>query len=362
VLQKRRADVTKPRHNRDNPAVREFIIHNVREHPHGITRVTADRFGLSRMTVNRYLDKLATDGLVSAQGETKARIYKLVDIVNETFRIELSSSTEEHVVWRERVKPLFKNVPDNIVEMMEYCVTEMINNAIDHSESKDLLIHVSQDAASLIVVIADDGVGIFKKIARECHLNDEREAILELSKGKLTTDPSRHTGEGIFFTSRMVTNFDLISGGLGYIHAMKAGDDDWLIERRDDDAGTRVYLRMELDAKHTIREVYAKYETETDGYQAFSKTHVPVSLAIYPNEQLVSRSQARRVFARFNRFREVMLDFHGVASIGQAFADEIFRVFRNEHKDIEIIPVRMSKDVHSMIKRVAPDMTLIDPL
>jgi hypothetical protein len=40
------------------------------------------------MTANRYLAKLATQGLLSAHGETKAPVYKSVDIVNET--IELS--------------------------------------------------------------------------------------------------------------------------------------------------------------------------------------------------------------------------------------------------------------------------------
>jgi RNA polymerase sigma-70 factor (ECF subfamily) len=41
------------------------------------------------------------------------------------------------------------------------------------------------------------------------HLLDERHAILELSKDQLTTDPARHTGDGIFFTSRMFDSFDL---------------------------------------------------------------------------------------------------------------------------------------------------------
>ena len=51
-------------------------------------------------------------------------------------------------------------------------------------------------------MIDDDGEGIFKKIKNALNLLDEKQAVLELAKGKLTTDPSRHTGEGIFFTSR----------------------------------------------------------------------------------------------------------------------------------------------------------------
>lgn len=39
-------------------------------------------------------------------------------------------------------------------------------------------------------------------------------AILELSKGKFTSDPARHSGEGIFFTSRMCDKFEILSKGL----------------------------------------------------------------------------------------------------------------------------------------------------
>lgn len=45
-------------------------------------------------------------------------------------------------------------------------------------------------------------------------MDDERDAILELSKGKLITDAENHAGEGIFFTSRVFDEFAVISGGL----------------------------------------------------------------------------------------------------------------------------------------------------
>jgi hypothetical protein len=49
--------------------------------------------------------------------------------------------------------------------------------------------------------IIQNGVGIFKKIQNALGLEDERHAVLELSRGKLTADPARHTGEGIFFVA-----------------------------------------------------------------------------------------------------------------------------------------------------------------
>jgi hypothetical protein len=56
-------------------------------------------------------------------------------------------------------------------------------------------------------MVRNDGICIFNKTAEDFNLDDERHAILELSKGKLTSDPSRHNGEGIFFTSRMFDDF-----------------------------------------------------------------------------------------------------------------------------------------------------------
>jgi anti-sigma regulatory factor (Ser/Thr protein kinase) len=40
--------------------------------------------------------------------------------------------------------------------------------------------------------------------------------MLELSKGKLTSEPDRHNGRGLFFTSRLADVFDLHAnpGGL----------------------------------------------------------------------------------------------------------------------------------------------------
>lgn len=92
----------------------------------------------------------------------------------------------------------------------------MVNNAIDHSEGKTLHAGVFKYRNSVNIYIVDDGEGIFKKIRRLCRLADERQAILELSKGKLTTDPERHTGEGIFFTSRAFDTFEIESKGLKF--------------------------------------------------------------------------------------------------------------------------------------------------
>ena len=79
----------------------------------------------------------------------------------------------------------------------------MVNNAIDHSEGTTLAIAVKRTYALIRISLLDNGIGIFKKVQRELHLDDPLHAILELSKGKLTTDPAHHTGEGVFFITNV---------------------------------------------------------------------------------------------------------------------------------------------------------------
>jgi STAS-like domain of unknown function (DUF4325) len=77
-------------------------------------------------------------------------------------------------------------------------------------------------------------------------------------------------------------------------------------------------------------------------------------IAQYGNDKLISRSQANRLLARVEVFKTVIFDFAGVPTIGQAFADEIFRVFPNRHPEIRISSVNENEEVARMIKRAKP--------
>lgn len=82
---------------------------------------------------------------------------------------------------------------------------------------------------------------------------------------------------------------------------------------------------------------------------ADDKTVVQVHIAKHEGESLMARSQAKRLVARFENFKTVLLDFTDVKAIGQGFADEIFRV--NAHPEVEILPVRAGEEVMRMIFR-----------
>jgi hypothetical protein len=81
---------------------------------------------------------------------------------------------------------------------------------------------------------------------------------------------------------------------------------------------------------------------------------VPLRLAKFGDEKLISRSQAKRALARVERFKTVVFDFAGIQMIGQAFADEIFRVWAKAHADVECTVIDASPDLRKMIAAVGP--------
>ncbi len=224
----------------------------------------------------------------------------------------------------------------------------MINNAIDHSGSETMSVIMARNGLLVHGMVTDRGEGIFHKIQQSLNLYDPREALLELAKGKFTTDPKHHSEEGIFFSSKMFDRFSIVSGGLHFFHD---GDDpDYLIEYPKDALGTMVSMRLANDSERTTKEVFDRFALPEEF--SFAKTIVPVRLTQHEGEKLVSRSQAKRLTRRFERFQTVLLDFKEVDEIGQGFADEVFRVFQAAHPNVQMTPVNTSPAVLAMIRRV----------
>ena len=334
---------------RQTEEIREYILNSVEAHPQHIARMTSERFGISRPAVSKHLRSLIEGGFLEASGSTSARRYSLRRILDESWRFKVDE-IEEDRVWRENVRPHLKELPENIFDICYYGFTEMLNNVIDHSESEEALVHLSRTATNLTINVIDAGVGIFKKIQAEFDLHDPRHALLELSKGKLTTDEARHTGEGIFYTSRMFDKFTIVSGTLCFIR--ENDEDDWLIETSEGESlqGTIIRLEIKTKTQRTSLEVFEKFTAGEEDLD-FSRTHVPLQLLLYEGEELISRSQAKRLLIRLDGFREVLLDFKGIKRIGQAFADEIFRVYKNTHPQVEIIDIGATEHVQQMINR-----------
>src|SRR5581483_5974886 len=123
----------------------------------------------------------------------------------------------------------------------------------------------------------------FRKIQNVLGLSDQRQVILELAKGKLTTDPERHTGQGIFFTSRLLDTFDIRSGSVSLSHEF-GEEEDWIFECSEIQ-GTGVFMRLANQTSRTAKSVFDQYSSGDD--YGFTKTMVPVALARYGDERLI---------------------------------------------------------------------------
>lgn len=329
--------------------VRKYIIDNVEKFPKDISRKTAEKFGITRQAVNKHLRRLTNDKFLTEEGETKSRVYKLAPIL-EWDRGYAVDGAQEDEVWRVDIAPALGQLPDNVRNLWHHAFTEMFNNALDHSEGSVISVRIAKTAATTEICIVDNGVGIFRKIAKALGLMDERHAVLELAKGKFTTDPSNHSGEGIFFTSRMMDEYEILSGDVYFSHEW-GKDHDYIAERIDKEKfknGTAVFMKLHNHTARTTTKVFDKFSSVDGG---FNRTIVPVRLAQYGDDQLVSRSQAKRLLARVELFKVVIFDFDKVKTLGQGFADEIFRVFATRHPEVELDHVNATSEVKRMIGR-----------
>ncbi len=335
--------------------IRHFILSHVQEHPTDIVKITGEHFGMSRQGVNKHMHALIVQADIIAEGKTSARIYKLGEDRMANMVFDITPELEEHVIWSRKIKPLLQDLPDNIQELWSYSFQEILNNAIEHSEGSKVEIVVRKKDGHTEITIIDDGIGIFRKLRDVCKLDDEKHAALELSKGKLTTDPDSHTGQGIFFSSRMVDSFIIESGGASLFHLPNQEFDFVFEGGKEDKRGTVIFMKLKDNTARTVNDVFNMFELPGDEDHGFVKTLIPVKLAQFDKEMMVSRSQARRVLARVNRFKHVGFDFQGVEKIGQPFADEIFRVFGLEHPEITIYSVNENDQIKNAIKKAKAD-------
>ena len=101
--------------------------------------------------------------------------------------------------------------------------------------------------------------------------------------------------------------------------------------------------------ERTTKEIFDEYTSDDF---VFNKTKITVHLAKdYLGHDFVSRSLAKRILMNVEKFKVIVLDFENIDNIGQGFADEVFRVFKNKNPDITIVPVNMNEGIEFMINR-----------
>jgi anti-sigma regulatory factor (Ser/Thr protein kinase) len=235
-------------------------------------------------------------------------------------------------------------LPAHAEDIVRYAFTEMLNNAIDHSGAPVCQVEFALDQEGASFRVRDKGAGVFATIAAKLDLEDEQTAMIELVKGRTTTMPEAHTGEGLFFTSRVADSFVLRSHRIELEWDPRR--DDVFVRQRRFLAGTEVRFLVRRSTRQRLESVFSEFAPAEFDYQ-FLRTEVHVKLL---RRDYVSRSEAKRLLANLDKFRQVQLDFRGVLSVGQGFADEVFRVFRRQHPQIQISVRNADAAVAAMLR------------
>jgi STAS-like domain of unknown function (DUF4325) len=336
--------------------IENFLLENISNHPEDISALAIKRFKTSRQNIQRYLARLVSEGKIAKIGHTKGTKYYLNTPRHIKFAFDDIEKLDENEIWKQKLLGAVSHLPENVKQICHYGFTEIFNNAIDHSEGRRITTDFQIKYGKVRIDLIDDGIGIFKKIQNHFNLPSIREAILHLSKGKVTTDSDNHTGEGIFFSSRVFDKFSIFSGEM-YYERCDDGSDWFLAESTPDEKrkGTLVSMEVSVKSQRTIRQVFDQYSDPETDEPGFHSTRFSVQLAKDKEENYVSRSQAKRVMAGLEKFRSITLDFRNVTAVGQGFADQVFRVFQSQYPKIKIEFVNANADVQFMIRRsIAP--------
>jgi anti-sigma regulatory factor (Ser/Thr protein kinase) len=308
-------------------------------------RDVAGALRVSPATAHRLLQALVLSGVLERRGKGRAARYGLPTLRR---RVRLAGLDEQRV-WSDiaariaAIRPLDPATTTSLT----YAASEMLNNAVDHSGGRTVTVIVAfARGGTTVVTVQDDGVGVFRRVREEFGFATPHDAIVQLEKGRLTSDPDRHSGEGLFFTSKAVTRFRLESQGVAWVVDNAIPDSG--IGPSDVRRGTRVVLEIEPGRVPRLEDVFAAY-TDPDTLR-FLRTRATIRLAGF-GKSLVSRSEARRLVARLTEFTHVVLDFAGVEIVGQGFCDEVFRVFAAAHPEVTLEPVGMNDPVAFMVAR-----------
>ncbi len=349
-------------YNRFTMLNKEIILEKLKEKGEIRTKDLVKEFGLTRQYVSRLIGELANTKKLIQVGKASSTFYILPESINkykdkleknQYSKVLINKGLEEHIILSDIEKNFqpFSKLPENIKSIFTYAFSEMLNNAIEHSTSDK--IHVIVDFINkqeICFIIEDYGIGVYRNIMKARSLNSEMEAIQDLLKGKLTTAPKLHSGEGIFFTSKVGDEFILNSYGYQLIINNKI-DDLFVKKIKGIKMGTRVTFRLNIQDTHHLNDIFKRYTDQSeDSNYGFDKTEIHIKL--YMNGGIhISRSQARRILTNLEKFKIIIMDYDKVPMIGQAFADEIYRVFRNKYPEIQIKDENTNEAVAFMIQR-----------
>ncbi len=337
-------------------SIKRYMLEKIRKDDVEYLQKTTCNFQISNTTVKRYIRECLQQQIL-VEDESAACGYRLK---KQEYRCEYAAEdglAEDDIYYRD-ILPLLNDVSEETQHIWCYAFMEMLNNAIEHAQCKHIYCRVVKDVLYTEITITDDGIGIFKNVqnylAAVLGKNvTYQEVLAELYKGKMTTASCNHSGEGIFFSSKTMDEFAIWSDDAVYVEGVQ--DRTQFVQNhliayytRLKHIGTVVMMKLENQSSRKLGEVFDMYAPIDEG---FVKTRIPIK-EVCTGGQPMARSQARKILWRLEQFEKVEFDFSEISFMGQGFADEVFRVFKERHPAVEIIPIHACPRVLGMIQHV----------
>ncbi len=336
--------------------VKNYILRLIKNGRRDYVKSTVESFNISRSSVYNYIKQMEQDGLI----EKKDNSYVLrTSIYHYSFKND--GTLGEDRIFSQFISQHIQ-FAKNVNSIWNYAFTEMMNNAIEHSEAENISVGIFQNYLETQIIIIDDGIGIFKNIQRFMKENKNEtvplgECVSLLFAGKFTTAKQFHTGEGIFFTSHIMDEFVIYSDNNFFTRNNFTSaqiEDSNLHGFMKMEKGTVVKMTLGNSSRKVLSEVFNTFAPADEG---FTKTSIPVA-HMFSGGNPVSRSEARRLLECTVLFNDIDLDFSGVEEIGQGFAHELFVVGKQKYPHINLRTKNTCKAVEDMIKRVINTSTL----
>lgn len=330
--------------------VKNYILRLIKNKRKDCIKTTVEAFNISKSSVYNYIKQMEADGLI----EKRDKEY-VIKTTSYHYLFKNDGTLGEDRIYNGFISQHI-NFKRNVNSIWNYAFTEMMNNAIEHSEAENISVSIYQNCLETKILIKDDGIGIFKNIQRFMKESKNEtlsigECVSLLFAGKFTTAKQYHTGEGIFFTSHIMDEFIIYSDDNFFTRnnfSSARVEDRELHSLLKMESGTAVTMTLGNNSKKVLSEVFNTFAPVEEG---FIKTSIPIA-HMFPGGNPVSRSEARRLLECITLFNDIDLDFSGVEEIGQGFTHELFVLGKQKYPHINLKTVNTCRAVEDMIKRV----------
>lgn len=322
--------------------IRKFILENVDSNPNGIATQTAKKFRISRPGVHRHINSLLESGHLAKIGHRRKTRYARTTERQQIWVVKRSEIKSAPEVWEQTCAKKLRVFKSNVIDLLQWGFCQVLQNALEHTQCKELAIFYEFSGKSIHLSLLDDGMGIFESVSQSNQIADLREAALKIMNAPFAQN---HSGPGLAWCAKLFDSLLIRSNGLEYC---RFGNEDWYLDNApsDEHMGTLVQLSLDIATTRTLASVL-----QPGGGCPADRQHVFVKMLELKNEVYLTREDAQNLLFDLDGFKEIVLDFKAVRNVGYHFTHEIFCFYQSKNPEVEISYLNTNSNIKFMIER-----------